>query len=131
MFIMNQTDRYRFEALMELAAVYPEARSSSELAARRGIPAAYLSRLLAELARAGLVRSRRGPGGGVALARPPERIRISELVAARSEDKAMPPALERLADLVASSVERALAGLDLAELARWERRPGSAADYSI
>lgn len=131
MFIMNQTDRYRLEALLELAAVYPQARSSSELAARRGIPAAYLSRLLAELARTGLVRSRRGPGGGVALARAPERIRISELVAARSEDRAMPPALERLADLVASSVEQALVGLDLAELARWERRSGPAADYSI
>ena len=42
MFIMNRTDRYRLEALMELATIYPEARSSSELAARRGIPAAYL-----------------------------------------------------------------------------------------
>ena len=116
---------------MELAAVYPEARPSSELAARRRIPAAYLARLLAELARAGLVRSRRGPGGGVALARPPERIPVTAVVAAPPHAASLPPALSRLAVLITAAVDRAVAELNLADLLRWERRASAVTDYSI
>jgi DNA-binding IscR family transcriptional regulator len=129
MIIMNRTDRYRLEALIELARIYPEARPSAELAVRRRIPAAYLSRLLADLARSGLVHSRRGPGGGVALARPPGRIPVATVVVPPAGDSALPPALARLADLVQDAAERAVAGLYLADLVRWEGR--AAADYSI
>lgn len=46
----------------------------AEIARRRQIPEAYLDHLLAQLRRAGFVRSVRGPGGGHMLARPAEEI---------------------------------------------------------
>jgi Rrf2 family cysteine metabolism transcriptional repressor len=46
----------------------------AEVARRRKIPESYLDHLLAQLRRAGFVRSVRGPGGGHMLARPAEEI---------------------------------------------------------
>ena len=46
----------------------------AEIARRRQIPESYLDHLLAQLRRAGFVRSVRGPGGGHMLARPAEDI---------------------------------------------------------
>ncbi|MEX1022487.1 MAG: Rrf2 family transcriptional regulator [Dehalococcoidia bacterium] len=46
----------------------------AEIARRRQIPESYLDHLLAQLRRAGFIRSVRGPGGGHLLARPAEEI---------------------------------------------------------
>lgn len=46
----------------------------TEIARRRQIPESYLDHLLAQLRRAGFIRSVRGPGGGHMLARPAEEI---------------------------------------------------------
>ncbi|MDP2299692.1 MAG: Rrf2 family transcriptional regulator, partial [Actinomycetota bacterium] len=43
--------------------------AAREIAERRGIPPAFLEQLLADLRRAGIVRSTRGAHGGFALAR--------------------------------------------------------------
>src|SRR5438270_166570 len=47
-----------------------------EVSSRQGIPLRYLEQILQELRRAGLVEGKRGPGGGYALARPPEELRL-------------------------------------------------------
>ena len=131
MFIMNQTERYRLEALMELARSFPEGRSTAQIASRRNIPSAYLSRLLAELARAGWVHSRRGPGGGVSLAHPPETISVSAVIFDRRTDTSLPPALDRLAHTIDTAVEASTTTISVADLARWERQARAAHDYSI
>jgi DNA-binding IscR family transcriptional regulator len=131
MFIINRTDRYRLEALMELANSYPESRSATQVAARRSIPSAYLSRLLSDLTRAGWLRSRRGPGGGVTLARPPEAIPVAGVLSTGGEAEALPPALARLADTITTAVDESTVGISIADLARWERQISSTADYSI
>jgi len=131
MFIMNQTERYRLEALMELAQSFPEGRSTAQIAVRRDIPSAYLSRLLAELARAGWVHSRRGPGGGVSLAQPPETISVSAVIFTRRADTSLPMALGRLVETVDRAIEEAVAGISVADLARWESSSAAAHDYSI
>ena len=46
----------------------------SEIARRRQIPESYLDHLLAQMRRAGFIRSVRGPGGGHLLAKPAEEI---------------------------------------------------------
>lgn len=130
MFIMNRTEQYRLEALMELAHSWPGGRSTAQIASRRGIPTAYLSRLLAELARSGWVLSRRGPGGGVTLARPPEAITIGEVYRPRGTEPSLPPALGRLADTIENAVGESLAAISVADLARWETASTSH-DYSI
>jgi Rrf2 family protein len=127
---MNQTERYRLEALIELALSYPQGRSTSEIARRREIPPAYLSRLLAELARAGWVHSRRGPGGGVTLASSPEKIALSRVMAGRPRGTDLPPALGRLASTIDDAVRRTMATISVADLARWGQRAATT-DYSI
>lgn len=49
-----------------------------DLARLHGIPVTYLSKVFAKLARAGLVRSVSGVGGGYELARRPEEISLSD-----------------------------------------------------
>ena len=53
-----------------------------EIGARQGIPARYLEQIFQRLRRAGLVVSKRGPGGGYALARSPEEISLADVVIA-------------------------------------------------
>jgi len=54
----------------------------AEIAEHDGLPLAYLEHLVARLRKAGLVASRRGARGGYLLARPPEEIRMAEVVEA-------------------------------------------------
>jgi Rrf2 family protein len=51
-----------------------------DLARKLKIPPDYLSKVLATLARNGVVTAARGAKGGYRLARPPERIRLVEVV---------------------------------------------------
>src|SRR5437667_8765555 len=54
----------------------------AEIAARGGLPLAYLEHLVARLRKAGLVDSRRGSRGGYMLARSPAEITMAEVVSA-------------------------------------------------
>lgn len=56
--------------------------SVRDIAERTGLPQPYLEQILLALKGAGLVRSKRGVGGGYVLARDPEHIRLSEIVSA-------------------------------------------------
>ena len=53
-----------------------------DIAERTGLPQPYLEQILLALKGAGLVRSKRGVGGGYVLARPPEEITLSQIVSA-------------------------------------------------
>jgi Rrf2 family iron-sulfur cluster assembly transcriptional regulator len=59
--------------------------SLAEIAAAQHLSLAYLEQLFGPLRRAGLVASARGPGGGYRLARPADRISVSEIVDAVDE----------------------------------------------
>ncbi|UCE86501.1 MAG: Rrf2 family transcriptional regulator [Deltaproteobacteria bacterium] len=51
-----------------------------QIGERQGIPARYLEQIFQRLRRAGLVRSKRGPGGGYTLARAPAEISLRDIV---------------------------------------------------
>jgi Rrf2 family protein len=71
---------YGVRALVELAIHYGEGQGqiqTSEIAAKQGIPEAYLEQLMTTLHKFGLVRSRRGPQGGHTLAADPATINLS------------------------------------------------------
>lgn len=53
-----------------------------DIAVRQEIPEAYLIQIMTALRRAGLVASRRGPGGGHLLARKPNAISLGDIVGA-------------------------------------------------
>jgi len=56
--------------------------SVRDIAERTGLPQPYLEQILLALKGAGLVRSKRGVGGGYVLAREPEQITLGEIVSA-------------------------------------------------
>ena len=69
---------YGVRALVELALHYGDGPvQTAEIAAKQGIPVAYLDQLMASLNKFGFVVSRRGPRGGHALALPPGAINLS------------------------------------------------------
>lgn len=59
------------------------------IAEQRGIPAPYLAKIVHQLARAGLVRTQRGVGGGVRLARSADTITLFDVCVALND-----PAIE-------------------------------------
>ncbi|CAN5747134.1 MAG: RrF2 family transcriptional regulator [Ilumatobacteraceae bacterium] len=75
---------YACRALLSLA-LHDDAHgptSVRDIAERTGLPQPYLEQILLALKGAGLVRSKRGVGGGYVLARSPCDIRLSEIVSA-------------------------------------------------
>jgi len=75
---------YASRALLSLA-LHPDHEgptSVRDIAARTGLPQPYLEQILLALKGAGIVRSKRGVGGGYVLARPPSEIHLSEIVRA-------------------------------------------------
>jgi len=74
---------YACRALLSLA-LHDSAGPTSvrDIAERTALPQPYLEQILLALKGAGLVRSKRGVGGGYVLARPAEEIRLSEIISA-------------------------------------------------
>lgn len=78
---------YGMRALVDLALHYGQGPvQSRDIAARQGLPEAYLNQLMPALRRAGLLVSKRGPTGGHTLSRPPSDIRLREAFAVLEGD---------------------------------------------
>jgi Rrf2 family protein len=75
---------YACRALLSLAlhADTDGPTSVRDIAERTGLPQPYLEQILLAVKGAGLVRSKRGVGGGYVLARPPEEITLAQILAA-------------------------------------------------
>ncbi|MGD9798934.1 MAG: Rrf2 family transcriptional regulator [Acidimicrobiia bacterium] len=75
---------YAARALLSLALHGEHAGPTSvrDIAERTGLPQPYLEQILLALKGAGLVRSKRGVGGGYVLARQPAEITLGEIVSA-------------------------------------------------
>jgi Rrf2 family nitric oxide-sensitive transcriptional repressor len=77
---LGQTEDYAVRALVDLAR-HPDARVE-DVAARTGIPGPQLAKVIQSLARAGLVETTRGRGGGVRLLPDPGEIHLRQVVEA-------------------------------------------------
>src|SRR5688572_20761640 len=75
---------YASRALLSLALHAEDGTPTSvrDIAERTGLPQPYLEQILLALKGAGLVRSKRGVGGGYVLARPVEDITLGQIVSA-------------------------------------------------
>jgi len=73
---------YAYWALLDIAERYnPETTVNlNEISKRNGIPEKYLLQVMLKLKKAGLVRSRRGSGGGFQLAKAPDQIYLADMV---------------------------------------------------
>jgi Rrf2 family protein len=80
---MGEGVEWALHCCLNLALLGPEAAvPAARLAAFHDLPAAYLNKQLQALARAGIVASVPGRGGGFRLARDPSRITLMEVVTA-------------------------------------------------
>jgi len=79
--ISAKTD-YAVRALLSLAAREPGLVKVDLVVTEQGMPRKFVEAILAELRRAGLVRSQRGADGGYALARPAAEITLGSVLRA-------------------------------------------------
>jgi Rrf2 family protein len=78
--LLTTTAEYALRALVELASSPPaQAVRAADIAARTGVPDAYLSKVLRRLVSGGLLHATKGHGGGFMLARPAVRIRFVDV----------------------------------------------------
>jgi Rrf2 family protein len=80
--ISRQTE-YGVLALIDLASFPPGSRlQTSDVAQRQAIPESYLIKIVNRLAQVELLQTYRGTEGGIALARPAEKISMLEIIQA-------------------------------------------------
>ena len=109
---------------------------SAEIARRQGIPEPYLTQLLSQLRKAGVITSRRGRSGGHVLARPPAELTLADIVLALEgplgEGRGAAGRSEALLTVwadVTAGVARLLKDVTLADLLERSRR--DVVSYSI
>ena len=79
--MLTAKGKYSLKALTHLAALEPgETTQAIEIAETNNIPKKFLDAILGDLRNAGIVYSRKGPGGGYMLARPPRDIKIGHVI---------------------------------------------------
>ncbi|NJD62914.1 MAG: Rrf2 family transcriptional regulator [Deltaproteobacteria bacterium] len=134
---LSKKAEYGLRALI-YAARFPEGTTFQikDLADKNRIPKKFLELILLELKNAGILRSRRGVGGGYLLGRRPDAIRSSEILRAvegpvsparsdkgkgEPEAEDASPAVARLVKEVSEAIESVLDRWTLADLAREEQ----------
>ena len=77
--MFSQTVEYALRAVVYLAQ-QAEPRTTGQIADTTQVPAAYLSKVLQGLSKAGIVRSQRGVGGGITLVPTPDVLTILDVI---------------------------------------------------
>lgn len=95
--MLSQKARYALRSLVELARDDRGHLTAGDLAARAGAPRKFLESILLQMARRGIVTSRRGKFGGYALARPAEQISFAEVIRVIDGPLALAPCVSRTA----------------------------------
>lgn len=81
--MLTKKGKYGLKALVHLARLAPgESVVVTEIATTNNIPKKFLDTILLELRNNGILRSKKGAGGGYSLARPAADIRIGQAIRA-------------------------------------------------
>jgi Rrf2 family protein len=96
--MLSQKTRYAIRAMQDLADHFGAGPIQlADIAARQKIPAKFLTVILSELTRSGLVESQRGRDGGYWLAIPPVDITYGDLIRHMRGSLALVPCASRYA----------------------------------
>jgi Rrf2 family protein len=96
--MLSQRTRYTIRALLHLADRYGEGPVQlTEIADAQNIPPKFLTVMLSQMRRDGLVESLRGREGGYWLAKPPQQISYGEIVRRTRGSLGLLPCASRLA----------------------------------
>lgn len=136
---LSHTTGYAIVALSFVGAAGGKWVQAQEIARRTGIPKPYLSKILHALGKAGLIRTKRGTGGGVSLSRPAGAMSLLEVAMAVDPTVTQPRCFMGMASCsdtkpcpmhaywkqTREEIHRQLARTTLADVAEFE----SAADF--
>jgi len=145
---MSTRGRYGVRAMIELARHEGHGPTLlKDIARAEGISAEYLEQLMVPLRTAKLLRSVRGAKGGYFLARPPDQIRLKEIISALEGDlmpvhcvaepercvRASTCAAREVWSEVAEAIDKVLTRITLADLAARQEalRSADGARYEI
>ena len=79
--MLTAKGKYGLKAVVHLAGVEPGASTqSTDIADANEIPKKFLDAILGDLRNAGIVRAKKGPGGGYMLARAPSSITVGDVI---------------------------------------------------
>ncbi len=79
--MLTMKGKYGLKALVHLAQLEPgKTAFISDIAIQNNISKKFLDAILLELRKGGILRSKKGPGGGYALAKPASQIYVGEAV---------------------------------------------------
>lgn len=96
--MLSQKTRYTIRALMHLADRYQQGLVPlTEIAEAQNIPAKFLTVILSEMSRAGIVMSQRGRDGGYELALAPVDISYGDIIRLSRGSLALVPCASRFA----------------------------------
>lgn len=84
-FVLSQTVEYALRAMLYIARQQPRAVRISEVAAEVHAPAGYLSKILGQLARGGVVESVRGRNGGFRIGPEQRQVTLAGIIAVFGE----------------------------------------------
>src|SRR5947209_3451929 len=88
--MLSSRAKYATRALLELSLRFGEGASLiQDIAENQNVPLKFLQQILVSLKQDGFVISKKGPGGGYALAKPPAQIMLGDVI--RSMDGAIAP----------------------------------------
>lgn len=81
--MLTNKGKYGLKAMVHLAKLEAgETTQVAEIAQKNNIPKKFLDAILLDLRNAGMLRSKKGPGGGYALAKPARTIMVGAVVRA-------------------------------------------------
>ncbi|MEZ4503591.1 MAG: Rrf2 family transcriptional regulator [Dehalococcoidia bacterium] len=80
--VLGKRGDYAIRAVLDIAAHFGSRRKAREIAARMSIPQKYLSRILADLVRSGVLGATAGQEGGYELVNPPQDVTLLEVIEA-------------------------------------------------
>ena len=78
-FKMQEATSIALHSMIKIARAYPEPQQTADLASEIGVSKNHLAKVLQRLHKAGLILSKRGPSGGVTLAKEPHEINLLEI----------------------------------------------------
>lgn len=80
---LSQRADYSVRMMVDLASMSNGQRTTiNEIARRQDVPEPFMAKIASHMATAGLVATQRGTGGGLAMARPADRITLLQIVEA-------------------------------------------------
>jgi len=134
--ILSQTTGYAVLALSYLHGHEDEWVLAKDIAVATGVPGPYLSRILHQLGKSGLILTKRGYKGGVRLSRPAEDITLLEVAETIEPNVREPRCVLGLGECTddrgcpahevwvkeQASIRNLLKTMTLAEVAKFERR---------